>query len=127
MFSRATPSTATCTASRYHDVRDCPSGTQASTFPENRSLDRPGPRGQFPSEEHTITNLRTGELITTGTFERDLSALWEERGSRSLEQKAREKGQALLAKHTAPPLRIEVRSELAAIVASADRDWAGKS
>jgi hypothetical protein len=34
---------------------------------------------------------------------------------------------ALLAKHTVPPLPIEVQSELAAIVASADRDLAGKS
>ena len=86
-----------------------------------------GPRGQFMTEEHTLNNLRTGELITTGIFERDLRAQWEERGSRSLEQKAREKGQALLAKHTVPPLPIEVQSELAAIVASADRDLAGKS
>ena len=86
-----------------------------------------GPRGQFMTEEHTLNNLRTGELITTGIFERDLRAQWEERGSRSLGQKAREKGQALLAEHTVPPLPIEVQSELAAIVASADRDLAGKS
>ena len=86
-----------------------------------------GPRGQFLSEEHTLSNLRTGELVTTDIFERDGRALWEEKGSRNLEQKAREKGLALLAKHKVPPLPVEAQRELAAIVKSADRDLPKKT
>ena len=86
-----------------------------------------GPRGQFIAEEHTLANLRSGELVTTEIFERDSRALWEEKGSRSLEQKAREKGLALLAKHQVPPLPVEAQRELAAIVESADRALAKKN
>jgi trimethylamine:corrinoid methyltransferase-like protein len=44
-----------------------------------------------------------------------------------LEQKAREKGLALLAKHEVPPSPVETQRELAAIVESADRELPGKS
>jgi len=83
-----------------------------------------GPGGQFLMEEHTLDRLHTGELITTEIFERDKRELWEEKGSRSLEQKARERGLALLAKHQVPPLPVEVQRELAAIIRSADRELA---
>jgi trimethylamine--corrinoid protein Co-methyltransferase len=83
-----------------------------------------GPRGQFLTEEHTLNNLRTGELVTTEIFERDRRELWEAKGSKSLEQKAREKGLALLAKHQVPPLPEEVLRELAAIVKRADNELA---
>lgn len=83
-----------------------------------------GPRGQFLTEEHTLNNLRTGELIATEIFERDRRELWEAKGSKSLEQKAREKGLALLAKHQVPPLPEEVLRELAAIVKRADTELA---
>jgi len=86
-----------------------------------------GPGGQFLMEEHTLDRLHTGELITTEIFERDKRELWEEKGSRSLEQKAREKGLALLAKHEVPPLPAEVRRELDAIVKSADNELAKKT
>ena len=83
-----------------------------------------GPRGQFLTEEHTVNNLRTGELVTTEIFERDGRELWEKKGSKSLEQKAREKGLALLAKHQVPRLPAEVLRELAAIVKRADHELA---
>ena len=75
-------------------------------------------------EEHTLERLHTGELITTEIFERDKRELWEEKGSRSLEQKAREKGLAILAKHEVPPLPAEVKRELDSIVKSADNELA---
>jgi len=83
-----------------------------------------GPGGQFLMEEHTLERLHTGELITTEIFERDKRELWEEKGSRSLEQKAREKGLAILAKHEVPPLPAEVKRELDSIVKSADNELA---
>jgi trimethylamine--corrinoid protein Co-methyltransferase len=86
-----------------------------------------GPGGQFLMEEHTLERLHTGELITTEIFERDKRELWEEKGSRTLEQKAREKGLALLAKHEGPPLPAEVRRELDTIVKSADNELAKKN
>jgi trimethylamine--corrinoid protein Co-methyltransferase len=87
-------------------------------------IQRVGPRGNFLIEEHTINHLRTGELITTEIFDRDRRELWEEKGSKSLEQKASEKGLALLAKHETPPLPEEVRRELASIVKCADAELA---
>ena len=83
-----------------------------------------GPGGQFLMEDHTLARLHTGELISTEIFERDSREAWEAKGSRSLEQKAREKGLALLAKHEVPPLPVEVQHELAAIVKRADNELA---
>jgi trimethylamine---corrinoid protein Co-methyltransferase len=85
-------------------------------------IHRVGPRGHFLTEEHTLGNLRTGELITTRIFDRERRELWEEKGSKSLEQKAREKGLSLLAKHQVPALPDGVLRELAAIVQRADAE-----
>jgi trimethylamine--corrinoid protein Co-methyltransferase len=78
-------------------------------------------------EEHTVSNLRTGELITTEIFDRDRRDAWEAKGCPNLERKAREKAMAILAKHEVPPLPPEVRRELAAIVKTAERELTGKS
>ena len=86
-----------------------------------------GPQGQFLMEEHTLSNLRTGELITTEIFDRDRRDAWEAKGCPSLEQKAREKATAILAKHEVPPLPLEVRRELETIVKSAERELTGKA
>jgi len=86
-----------------------------------------GPQGQFLMEEHTVSNLRTGELITTEIFDRDRRDAWEAKGCPNLERKAREKAMAILAKHEVPPLPPEVRRELAAIVKTAERELTGKS
>jgi len=86
-----------------------------------------GPRGHFIMEDHTVANLRTGELISTKIFDRDRFEAWQSKGSKTLEQKAREKGIALLAKHEVAPLPDEVLRELAAIVKRADADLAPKA
>jgi len=81
-----------------------------------------GPRGHFITEEHTLAHLRTGELIGTKIFDRDKLEAWQQKGSKGLEQRAREKGLALLAQHQTPALPDDVLRELAAIVRRADSE-----
>ena len=83
-------------------------------------INKVGPRGHFITEDHTLANLRTGELISTQIFDRDRFEAWQSKGARTLEQKAREKGIALLAKHQVPPLPDSVLRELDSIVKRAD-------
>jgi trimethylamine--corrinoid protein Co-methyltransferase len=85
-------------------------------------IQKVGPRGHFIMEEHTLAYLRTGELISTRIFDRDKLEAWQQKGSRNLEHRAREKGLALLAEHKTPTLPDEVLRELAAIVTRADTE-----
>jgi trimethylamine--corrinoid protein Co-methyltransferase len=85
-------------------------------------IDRVGPRGTFLSDEHTVMNLRAGELVRLRLAERESRQSWEASGMRTLETRAREKGRELLASHQVPPLDGTVLDELSAIVARADAD-----
>ncbi len=89
-------------------------------------IHRVGPRGHFITDDHTLAHLRTGELISTRVFDRDRFEAWQEKGSKTLTDKAREKGLALLSKHQVPALPDEVLRELAAIVKRADAELAGQ-
>ncbi len=89
-------------------------------------IHRVGPRGHFITEDHTLAHLRTGELISTTIFDRDRFEAWQQKGSRTLIDKAREKGLELLSKHQVPPLPGEVLRELDAIVKRADGELAGQ-
>ena len=83
-------------------------------------IDRVGPRGDFLADEHTVVNLRTGELIPLPLAERESRQSWEAGGSRTMESKARDRARALLATHEVPPLPDDVLRELADITARAD-------
>jgi len=89
------------------------------------AIDRVGPRGQFLDDEHTLDFLRTGELIDSELFERESREIWASKGSKKLEEKAREKARAILATHEVPPLSDDILREMAAIVARADATVAG--
>jgi trimethylamine--corrinoid protein Co-methyltransferase len=86
------------------------------------AIARVGPRGEYLSDEHTLTGLLGGELVDLRLAERQGSRpVWEASGRPTLESRARDEALALLASHTAPPLGDDVQRELAAIAAFADR------
>ncbi len=89
------------------------------------AIDRVGPRGSFLDDDHTIDNLRTGELIPLPLAERESRQVWEASGRRTVESKARERAHHLLDTHEVPPLPNEVLRELASIVAAADEAVGG--
>lgn len=84
------------------------------------AIDRVGPRGSFLDDDHTMDNLRTGELIALPLAERESRQAWEASGMKTVESRARERARALLATHQPPPLDEAVRRELEQIVAAAD-------
>ena len=86
-----------------------------------------GPRGDFLTQEHTVRMLRAGELLDLELSEREgRRSTWEAAGKPTLESRAREKAQSILATHEVPPLPDDVLRELAVIVSRADRELAGE-
>ena len=81
-----------------------------------------GPRSHFLSEYHTIKYMRAGELMSTKIFERDRRDIWEMKGSKTQEQKAREIGLSILENHHVPSLPTHVEKELSNILAIADKE-----
>jgi trimethylamine--corrinoid protein Co-methyltransferase len=84
------------------------------------AIRRVGPKGHFLLDEHTMTYLRSGELVGSRIFDRDRRDVWEMKDKKNLEQKAREQALAILQKHSVEPLPPEVVKELRAIVSAAD-------
>ena len=84
-------------------------------------IDRVGPRGDFLADDHTVHHLRDGELIALTLAERESRQGWEAGGMKTIETRAREKAQRLLASHEVPPLPDDVERELDAIVRRAER------
>ena len=84
------------------------------------AIDRVGPRGSFLDDDHTLDNLRTGELVPLPLAERESRQVWEATGQKTVESKARERARALLVEHQPSPLADDVQRELDAIVTRAD-------
>jgi trimethylamine--corrinoid protein Co-methyltransferase len=89
------------------------------------AIARVGPRGDYMADDHTIEYVRSGEVVDLKLAERENRNVWVAGGSRTLEDRARERGLALLRSHEVPPLPDEVLKELAAIIAHADAKIAG--
>lgn len=87
-------------------------------------INRVGPRGHFMLDDHTLKHLKAGELIDTELFERTRRDLWVDSGSKTIEQKARDKAISILEKHKIEPLDSDVARELKSIVDSADKNLA---
>lgn len=80
-------------------------------------IDAVGPAGEFLSHPHTLAHWR--ELWLPGVFDRQRLGPWEEKGSRRVEDRVREKTLALLDTHTVPALPAGVEAELEHILRSA--------
>jgi len=85
------------------------------------AINRVGARGHFLADPHTMQHLRGGELIGTEIFDRDRRDTWEQKGRKSLEQKARDKAASILERHEVEPLPDAVARELESIVSRADQ------
>jgi trimethylamine---corrinoid protein Co-methyltransferase len=77
-------------------------------------IDRVGPGGEFLSHDHTMAHWR--ELWLPQIFDRRRLALWEEDGSKRVEDRLRERAVALLDEHAVPPLPDAVEAEIEAIL-----------
>jgi trimethylamine---corrinoid protein Co-methyltransferase len=90
------------------------------------AIKRVGPRGNYLTDEHTITRLRTGEMADLKLAERDSRRqVWEATGKKTLESRARDKALDLVKNHKVPPLADDVLREFAAIIKRADKLIAG--
>ncbi len=87
---------------------------------------RVGPRGSYLADAHTVSAIRTRQLVTLHLAERESRRqVWEAAGKKTLESRAAEKAQSIIERHEVPPLPDEVRRELAAILKKADIQVAG--
>jgi trimethylamine---corrinoid protein Co-methyltransferase len=88
---------------------------------------RVGPHGDFFADEHTVAQLHAGHVLDRPLAERESQRqAWEAGGRKTLESRAREKANALLATHEVPPLPDEVLREMALIARKADEELSGE-
>jgi trimethylamine--corrinoid protein Co-methyltransferase len=79
-----------------------------------------GPRGSFLAQPHTVLHLRAGELYRPEVFDWDKRDKWVSKGSKGLEQRAKEKALEILKSHKVEPLPDDVLKEISSIVKKAD-------
>jgi len=82
------------------------------------AIDRVGPGGNFVADPHTYKFLR-GERFEPALQYRNSREAWEEAGSKTLVDRAKEKALAILEEHQPNPLPEDIRKELDKFVAKA--------
>ena len=83
-------------------------------------IDKVGPAKVFLGEKHTVQNFRdrwSPQLSDISTFE-----VWEEKGSKTIDELAREKVREILATHKAAPLPEDVEQEIGRILKRAEAE-----
>lgn len=85
-------------------------------------IDEVGPDGQFLDREHTLEHFRERWYPTL--FDRDNYSNWLARGSRTLEQRAAERVEEILAGHRPESLPTDVMDRVHAIVERAEVQYA---
>ena len=83
-------------------------------------IDKVGPAKVFLGEKHTVQNFRdrwAPKLSDISTFE-----VWEEQGSKAIDELAREKVREILAIHKAAPLPEDVEQEIGKILKRAETE-----
>lgn len=81
-----------------------------------------GPSGNFLSHEHTLEFFRN-ELYMPSLFDRHSYVKWEELGRKSLETRAREKTQYILAKHQVKLLPANIQQKLDKILKESEKEF----
>ena len=74
-------------------------------------IDRVGPGGNFVADPHTYKFLR-GERFEPTLQYRNSREAWEETGSKTMVDRAKEKALAILEEHQPNPLPEDIRKEL---------------
>jgi trimethylamine--corrinoid protein Co-methyltransferase len=87
------------------------------------AVERVGPQGTFITDPHTRKYMR-GEYFRPQLFNRDPRTVWFSKGSKNLEQRAREKALRILKEHKVEPLDSHVLKELDLIAKKADQELA---
>jgi trimethylamine---corrinoid protein Co-methyltransferase len=84
-------------------------------------IEKVGPGGSFLGQKHTVENFRERwmtRLSDISSFE-----VWEQQGSRSIGEVAREKVKEILAKHKPEPLPEDVEKEISGILKRAEKEF----
>jgi trimethylamine--corrinoid protein Co-methyltransferase len=84
-------------------------------------IDQVGPDGQFFEEEHTLAHFRERWYPTL--FDRNNHDNWLAKGGKTLEQRAAERVEKILAEHKPEPLSQDVAQSLHAIVERAEAQY----
>jgi trimethylamine--corrinoid protein Co-methyltransferase len=87
------------------------------------AVERVGPQGTFITDPHTRKYMR-GEYFQPKLFNRDPRTVWLSKGSKNLEQRAKEKALRILKEHKVEPLDSHVLKELDLIAKKADKELA---
>jgi trimethylamine--corrinoid protein Co-methyltransferase len=85
-------------------------------------IDQVGPDGQFLDSQHTLTHFR--QRWYPALMDRDNYDGWQANGGKSLEQRAAERVEEILAEHQPEPLPEGVASAVRAIVERAEAEYA---
>jgi len=84
-----------------------------------------GPGGHFLSEKHTITHMRTEQLMPKISDWKTYGA-WEEAGSKDIVAVAREKIKEILATHWPEPIPKDVQEEISKIMKRCEKEFLGQ-
>jgi trimethylamine--corrinoid protein Co-methyltransferase len=79
-----------------------------------------GPGGNYLTHPHTRKNLRKEQYIPEIT-DRSVRRMWETTGSKSILQRAKEKAERIVQKHSCNPLEPTLQRELGEIVRQAEK------
>ncbi len=80
-------------------------------------IDAVGPGGEFMSHDHTMDHFR--QLWSPRLFDRSRLDQWEQRGSKDINARVREKTLALIEEHQVEPLPEDVDRAIEAILTEA--------
>lgn len=84
-------------------------------------IDHVGPKGQYLSEMHTMTNMRRCQIYPE-LADRSMTHEWIATGSKTMADKAKEKAEQLLASHKAEALDQDIKTKIADTIAEAERE-----
>ncbi|AET70447.1 trimethylamine:corrinoid methyltransferase [Desulfosporosinus orientis DSM 765] len=88
-------------------------------------IDEVGPGGNYVSHTHTFEHFRN-EIWTSKQFNTSFWEVWEEQGSKSMEDRAEELAKDIVAKHTGELLDPAIRQGLNEIIEETDKQKATK-
>lgn len=83
-------------------------------------IDEVGPGGNYVTHEHTFKHFRE-EIWTSKQFNTSFWEVWEEQGSKSMEDKAEELAKKIVATHVPEQLAESMRQGLADIIADTEK------
>lgn len=89
-------------------------------------IDEVGPGGNYVTHEHTFKNFRE-EIWTSKRFNSSFWEVWEEQGSKSMEDKAEELAKEIVAKHTPELVSDAIRQGLNGIIAETEKSKSARS